>query len=275
MILPPCKLNVSHQFSFFSPNKVEAKNSDDVDKAIDKAVDDSVPDYLPGGKVIKNIIKRWAGTVADALSPEGESHNSKKSSKDKKKKDKYIAVDFDTLLKLRSEMILNLSKATAFTASSEYKIQEVTGITNIGHHTEKGNIANSLQVYPDMNENYHFAELNSFVNEAGANKIIDILKEKAQQQDQDTRQKIIWAKDDRAKAKLYRDKAVKGASDLSKQVNKWMSKADSASKERLKTLKVESDDTIKLCKSLAVRNKDMDSVMKDYEKSNKIVTLLK
>ena len=163
------------QINLLNLKKVEAKNKsakDKVDESVDNSIDD-ITNGVPGGKAIGKVLKKWTHTVVDKLSDKSKKSNksnySKKSDKPKKPKEPYIEIDFQSIEKDRSSMINNLSKATAFTAASEYKLQEVTGIIDIGHYTEKGNIANSLQLYPEMNKNYRFAELESFVNEIGAN----------------------------------------------------------------------------------------------------------
>lgn len=274
MPFAPCDVLLNANWSL---KKVEAKDKsakDKVDESVDNSIDD-ITNGVPGGKAIGKVIKKWTHTVVDKLSNKSnKSNDSKKSDKadkSKKPKENYIEIDFESLEKERSSMINNLSKATAFTAASEYKLQEVTGITDIGHYTEKGNIANSLQSYPEMNKNYRFAELESFVNEIGANKIINILNQKHQQNDNQTKEKLTWAKNDRAKAKQYNDTVKKEAAALAKKVAKLMSKADSSSKSRLQTIKTEADDTVKLAKALDLRNKSVDNAVKTYEKSNKIV----
>ena len=271
MPFAPCNVLLNANWSL---KKVEAKdNKSAVDKAVDGYIDDSVND-IPGGEAVGKVVKKWVHTVADRLSNKSKKSKEPKKEKQKKEnesKENYIEIDFQALEKERSSMVNNLSKATAFTAASEYKLQEVTGITNVGHYTEKGNIANSLQSYPEMNKNYRFAELDSFVNEIGANRIIDILNQKHQQNDNQAKEKLTWAKNDRAKAKQYNDTVKKEAAALAKKVAKLMSKADSSSKSRLQTIKTEADDTVKLSKALDVRNKAVDSAVKKYEKSNKIV----
>ena len=177
-------------------------------------------------------------------------------------------VDFAELDKARTRMVNNLSQATSFTAAAEYKLQEVTGITNVGHYDEKGSIANSLRANPEMQKNYRFAELNSFVNEVGASRITDILN---QQNGATAKEKMTWAKNDRAKAKHYRDLAIKEAKYLSKLIRKIIGKSSGADRERLRILQIEAEDTIKLLKALDARNKAMDKVTKKYEKTNKIV----
>ena len=264
------------QISSLTLKRVEAKDKvskDKVDESVDNSIDD-ITNGIPGGKAIGKVIKKWTHTVMDTFSDKSHTSNkSKKSDKNKSsvKQKKYIEVDFQSLEEERSSMVNNLSKATAFTAASEYKLQEVTGITNIGHYTEKGSIANSLQSYPEMKKNYRFAELESFVNEIGANKIINILNQKHQQNDNQTKEKLTWAKNDRAKAKQYNDTVKKEAMALSKKAAKLMSKADSNSKNRLQNIKTEADDAVKLAKALDLRNKAVDNAVKNYEKSNKIV----
>ena len=179
-----------------------------------------------------------------------------------------VNVDFDDLNKVRTRMVNNLSQATSFTAAAEYKLQEVTGITNVGHYDEKGSIANSLRANPEMQKNYRFAELNSFINEVGASRITDILN---QQSGANSKERMTWAKNDRAKAKHFRDLAIKDAAYLAKQIRKIISKAPASDRERLRILQIEAEDTIKLLKALDNRNKAMDKVAKKYEKINKIV----
>ena len=145
-------------------------------------------------------------------------------------------------------------------------------MTTLGYYDEKGNIANSLQEKPEMTKNYRFAELDSFVNEAGAKRIMNILNEKNQQHDSGVKERLTWAKNDRAKAKKHRDTALKEATALLKKINKLITKMSNGSdKSRLETMKIEADDTVKLVKALDARNKAVDNVTKSYEKSNKIV----
>ena len=203
--------------------------------------------------------------------PINKSDKGKNDYESKKSKSSSLDVDLSDFNKSRTNIVNNISKATSFTAASEYKLQEVTGITDIGHYNEKGEIANSLLANPEMNKNYRFAELDSFVDEAGADKIVKILEEKHQQQIKDAKERLTWAKNDRAKVKGYKDVAVKEAAALSKKISKIISKVNGELKERLQILKTEADDVIKLAKALDVRNKAVDKVVKKYEKLNKIV----
>ncbi|MBR2180200.1 MAG: hypothetical protein IJ862_07405 [Selenomonadaceae bacterium] len=188
--------------------------------------------------------------------------------KNKKSNSKSEYVDFANLEASRTSIIKDLSKATSFTAASEYKLQEVTGITDIGHYDEKGSIANSLQDKPEMNKNYRFAELDSFIDEAGAENIMDILNQK---NDKNAKERMTWAKHDRLRANKYKDLVIKAASALSKKISKFLSKANDMDRERLQALKIEVDDAIKLVKALDIKNKAIDKVVQKYEKLNKIV----
>ena len=189
----------------------------------------------------------------------------------KKSGSKSFYIDFKDLEASRTNIVYDLSKATSFTAASEYKLQEVTGITNIGHYDEKGSIANSLQENPEMKKNYRFAELDSFIDEAGASKIMDILNEKDQSKDKDAKERMTWAKKDRVRAKKYQVLVIKAATALSKKISKMISKTDGMEKDRLQVLKTEIDDAIKLAKALDMKNKAVDKVVQNYEKWNKIV----
>ena len=168
-------------------------------------------------------------------------------------------------------MVRYLSKATAYTAGSEYKLEEVTGFVHVGNHDENGNISNYLKENPEMMKNYRFAELKSFVEEIGAKKIIEILKEIDKKKISDAKDRMTWAKIERTRAKGYGDIVLKEAAELSALVEKLMSNAEGDTKARLRVIKIEADDAIKLIKALEIRNKAMDEVAKKYEKANKIV----
>ena len=184
---------------------------------------------------------------------------------------KKVSIDLIELEQSRTKIINNLSKATSFTAASEYKLQEVTGMTNIGHYDEKGSIANELHDASEIKKIYRFAELNSFVNEAGAAKIINILETKNQQKDSAAKERLTWAKSDRVKATDYKNLVIKEATALFKKINKLLNKADGNERDRLQVMRIEADDAVKLAKALDVRNKAIDKVVKNYEKFNKIV----
>ena len=198
-----------------------------------------------------------------------------KKSKDKRDKQKFedpsnIFVNFEDLENQRMKMVTDLSRATSYTAAAEYKLQEVTGITDIGHYAEKGNIANYLRENFEMNGNYRFAELTPFVEEAGAKKIIKILNDLHKQKNQDAIDRMTWAKIERTRAKNCAELAAKEAKAFFDRINKLLTYAEEEEKERLKVFRLEADDALKLIKALEVRNKAVDDVAKKYEKANKI-----
>ena len=214
-------------------------------------------------------------TSRDKDKSKDKSKDKDKKSKDKKGKDKFedpsnIFVNFEDLENQRMKMVTDLSRATSYTAASEYKLQEVTGITDIGHYAEKGNIANYLRENFEMNGNYRFAELTSFVEEAGAKKIIQILNDLHKQKNQDAIDRMTWAKIERTRAKNCAELAAKEAKAFFDRINKLLTYAEDEEKERLRVFRLEADDALKLVKALEVRNKAVDDVAKKYEKANKI-----
>ncbi len=198
-----------------------------------------------------------------------------KKSRDRQSKDKFedpsnIFVNFEDLENQRMKMVTNLSRATSYTAAAEYKLQEVTGITDIGNYAEKGKIANYLRENFEMNGNYRFAELTPFVEEAGAKKIIKILNDLHKQKNQDAIDRMTWAKIERTRAKSCAETAAKEAKAFFDRLNKLLNYAEDEEKDRLKVFRLEADDALKLIKALEVRNKAVDDVAKKYEKANKI-----
>ena len=193
-------------------------------------------------------------------------------SRDKKRYEdpSNIFVNFEDLENQRHKMVTDLSRATSYTAAAEYKLQEVTGITDIGHYAEKGNIANYLRENFEMNGNYRYAELTPFVEEAGAKKIIQILNDLHKQKNQDAIDRMTWAKIERTRAKNCADLATKEAKAFFDRINKLLTYAEDEEKERLNVYRLEADDALKLLKALEKRNKAVDDVAKKYEKANKI-----
>ncbi|MBR4905213.1 MAG: hypothetical protein IKZ53_11155 [Selenomonadaceae bacterium] len=189
--------------------------------------------------------------------------------------DKYdVSANFSSVLseleEVRAKMVRDLSKATAYTAGSEYKLQEVTGIRDVGSHSEKGEISNYLKENFEMPKNYRFAELTPFVEAAGADKIIRILEEVNKKKILDAKDRMTWAKIERARAKSYGEIVIKEATDLFNRAEILMVDANEKDKARLRTIRIEADDAIKLIHALEVRNKAVDEVAKKYEKANKI-----
>lgn len=174
------------------------------------------------------------------------------------------------LEKARSKMIKDLSKVTAYTAGSEYKIQEVVAMTHVGNHAEKGNISNYLKENYEMNPNYRFAELTPFVEEVGSKRIIERLNQVDKKKSLDARDRMTWAKIERTRAKGYGEIVLKEATALFERADELMFETNGAVKERIKVIRLEADDAIKLIKALEIRNKAMDEVAKKYEKANKI-----
>jgi hypothetical protein len=181
-----------------------------------------------------------------------------------------LSNDFAELEETRLKMVNDLSRATAYTAGSEYKLQEVTGIKGVGFHDEKGEISNYLKENSEMTKNYRFAELTSFVELEGAEKIMQILEEINKKKILDAKDRMTWAKIERNRAKSYGEIALKEATDLFKRAEVLMIDANDNERERLMMLRREADDTIKLVHALEIRNKDVDAVAKKYEKANKI-----
>lgn len=181
-----------------------------------------------------------------------------------------LSNDFAELEETRIKMVNDLSRATAYTAGSEYKLQEVTGIKGVGFHDEKGEISNYLKENSEMTKNYRFAELTSFVELEGAEKIMQILEEINKKKILDAKDRMTWAKIERNRAKSYGEIALKEATDLFKRAEVLMIDANDNERERLMMLRREADDTIKLVHALEIRNKDVDAVAKKYEKANKI-----
>lgn len=181
-----------------------------------------------------------------------------------------LSNDFAELEETRIKMVNDLSRATAYTAGSEYKLQEVTGIKGVGFHDEKGEISNYLKENSEMTKNYRFAELTSFVELEGAEKIMQILEEINKKKILDAKDRMTWAKIERNRAKSYGEIALKEATDLFKRAEVLMIDANDNERERLMMLRREADDTIKLVHALEMRNKDVDAVAKKYEKANKI-----
>lgn len=181
-----------------------------------------------------------------------------------------LSNDFAELEETRIKMVNDLSRATAYTAGSEYKLQEVTGIKGVGFHDEKGEISNYLKENSEMTKNYRFAELTSFVELEGAEKIMQILEEINKKKILDAKDRMTWAKIERNRAKSYGEIALKEATDLFKRAEILMIDANDTERERLMMMRREADDTIKLVHALEMRNKDVDAVAKKYEKANKI-----
>ena len=179
-------------------------------------------------------------------------------------------IDLAELERARSKMVRDLSKATAYTAGSEYKLQEVIGLTHIGNHDEKGSISNYLKENYEMNGNYRFAELTPFVEEAGAKRIIAKLNEINKKKSLDAKDRMTWAKIERTRAKGYGEIVLKEANALFERADELMIDAKGSVRERLRIIRLEADDAIKLIKALEMRNKAVDEVAKKYEKANKI-----
>ena len=180
------------------------------------------------------------------------------------------SVYLEELEKARSKMVRDLSKVTAYTAGSEYKIQEVVALTHIGNHAEKGDISNYLKENYEMNKNYRFAELTPFVEEAGSKRIIERLDIVNKKKSLDAKDRMTWAKIERARAKEYGDIVLKEATELFERADDLMITAKGPASERIRIIRIEADDSIKLVKALEVLNKAMDEVAKKYEKANKI-----
>ncbi|MBR4152108.1 MAG: hypothetical protein IKT98_04045 [Selenomonadaceae bacterium] len=171
----------------------------------------------------------------------------------------------------RAKMIEDLSKATAYTAGSEYKLQEVTGIMEVSYnHSEKGEISSYLKENPEMYKNYRFAELTPFVELAGADKIMLILEDINKKKLADAKDRMKWAKIERARAKSYGEIVIKEAGEVFKRAEILMIDANDKDRAHLKTIRTEADDAIKLIHALEARNKAVDEVAKKYEKANKI-----
>ena len=183
---------------------------------------------------------------------------------------KNLSIDLAEVEEAHSKMVKDLSKATAYTAGSEYKLQEVTGMTNFGFHNEKGEISNYLKEHSEMRRNYRFAELPAFVELVGAEKITGILNELNKKKISDAKDRMTWAKIERARAKSYGEIVLKEAEELFKRADVLMVDADADDRARLKTIRVEADDAIKLIRALEIRNKAVDEVAKKYERANKI-----
>ena len=171
----------------------------------------------------------------------------------------------------REKMVRDLSKATAYTAGAEYKLQEVTGISDKeGHHGEKGEIYNYLKENFEMNKNYRYAELTPFVEIVGAAKIIKVLEDINKKKLLEAKDTMTLAKLERTRAKSYGDIVLEEAADIFARAGELMVDANEAQVNRLKVIRREADDAVKLIRALEARNKNVDEVAKKYEKANKI-----
>ena len=171
----------------------------------------------------------------------------------------------------REKMVRDLSKATAYTAGAEYKLQEVTGLSDReGHHDEKGEIYNYLKENFEMNRNYRYAELTSFVEIVGAEKIIRVLDEINKKKLLEAKDTMTLAKLERSRAKSYGDIVLEEAAEIFTRAGELMFDANEAQVNRLKVIRREADDAVKLIRALEIRNKNVDEVAKKYEKANKI-----
>ncbi len=175
----------------------------------------------------------------------------------------------------REKMVRDLSKATAYTAGAEYKLQEVTGLSDKeGHHGEKGEIYNYLKENFEMNKNYRYAELTPFVEIVGASKIIKVLEEINKKKLLEAKDTMTLAKLERARAKSYGDIVLEEAAEIFARAGELMVDANEAQVNRLKVIRREADDAVKLIRALEARNKNVDEVAKKYEKANKITNKL-
>lgn len=175
----------------------------------------------------------------------------------------------------REKMVRDLSKATAYTAGAEYKLQEVTGLSDKeGHHGEKGEIYNYLKENFEMNKNYRYAELTPFVEIVGAAKIIKVLEEINKKKLLEAKDTMTLAKLERARAKSYGDIVLEEAAEIFARAGELMVEANEAQVNRLKIIRREADDAVKLIRALEARNKNVDEVAKKYEKANKITNKL-
>lgn len=171
----------------------------------------------------------------------------------------------------REEMVRDLSKATAYTAGAEYKLQEVTGLSDReGHHGEKGEISDYLKKNFEMNRNYRYAELTPFVEIVGAEKIIRVLDEINKKKILEAKDTMTLAKLERSRAKSYGDIVLEEAAEIFARAGELMFDANEAQVNRLKVIRREADDAVKLIRALEIRNKNVDEVAKKYEKANKI-----
>ena len=172
----------------------------------------------------------------------------------------------------RDKMVEDLSKATAYTAGSECKLQEVTGIKDDNFQNEKGEISAYLKENFEMNKNYRYAELTPFVEIVGAEKIIRVLDDINKKKILDAKDTMTFAKIERTKAKSYGNIVLEEAAQLFSRAGDLMFDANDEQMSRLKVIRREADDAIKLIRALEVRNKNVDEVAKKYEKANKIAT---
>ena len=161
----------------------------------------------------------------------------------------------------RDKMVRDLSKATAYTAGAEYKLQEVTGLSDKeGHHGEKGEIYNYLKENFEMNKNYRYAELTPFVEMVGAAKIMRVLDDINKKKLLEAKDTMTLAKLERTRAKSYGDIVLEEAAEIFARAGELMVDANNR----------EADDAVKLIRALELRNKNVDEVAKKYEKANKI-----
>ena len=171
----------------------------------------------------------------------------------------------------RDKMVRDLSKATAYTAGSEYKLQEVTGLSDKeGHHGEKGEIYNYLKENFEMNKNYRYAELTPFVEMVGAATIMRVLEDINKKKLLEAKDTMTLAKLERTRAKSYGDIVLEEAAEIFARAGELMVDANEAQVNRLKVIRREADDAVKLIRALELRNKNVDEVAKKYEKANKI-----
>lgn len=193
----------------------------------------------------------------------------------KETKEVYVPSDVSNAMteleEAREKMVRDLSKATAYTAGAEYKLQEVTGLSDKeGHHGEKGEIYNYLKENFEMNKNYRYAELTPFVEIVGADKIMRVLEDINKKKLLEAKDTMTLAKLERTRAKSYGDIVLEEAAEIFSRAGELMVDANNAQVERLKVIRREADDAVKLIRALETRNKNVDEVAKKYEKANKI-----
>ncbi|MBR0059841.1 MAG: hypothetical protein IJP68_00015, partial [Selenomonadaceae bacterium] len=122
----------------------------------------------------------------------------------------------------------------------------------------------------EMNKNYRYAELTPFVEIVGAAKIIKVLEDINKKKLLEAKDTMTLAKLERARAKSYGDIVLEEAAEIFARAGELMVDANNAQMERLKVIRREADDAVKLIRALEARNKNVDEVAKKYEKANKI-----
>ena len=181
----------------------------------------------------------------------------------------------EELEEAHDKMVRDLSKATAYTAGAEYKLQEVTGLIDAeDHHGEKGEISDYLKENFDMGTNYRYAELTPFVEIVGAEKIMRVLDDINKKKLLEAKDTMTLAKLERSKAKSYGEIVLEEAAKIFARAGELMVDANNEQVNRLKVIRREADDAVKLIRALEMRNKNVDEVAKKYEKANKITNKL-